>query len=207
MRGKRHLTGREEPIKGNFGKRLTNEAKKQGIPIEEQERTLREAEQQTLLQEDGMTTPGVQGDKMLCKFIKPHFEMDEDDRLVSLEFSIALSNAHKCLVDDEVLDAWKFIASSHVKRVVGIDIRPQTVDVFLAPDMDSELHLTSAMVTQATISTVEKTGDGKEETITRLQFRLKADLMKNVIQFATSHYGDQVWIKMKLAQGVLAETA
>lgn len=182
---------------GDFRNRVVDEAKKEGLELE------RSVEQQKLL-DDEAPAPSVQGGKMLAKYVKPVFSMENEDRVVELEFSISLSDAHKDLLDEGVLTAWKFIERNHPKRIIGIEIPHQTVDLFLAPDDSAELHLTAAEVRQVKLSSVEKTGDGKIEKIMRLQFRLLAELSKNVTLFATTQYGNALWIKMEPAQGVLA---
>lgn len=197
MRGKA-----AESRPGDFGKRAVVEAKKQGVAIEGESMSL--AEQQRLLEKDGAPAPSVQNGAMLSKFVRPHFDMEKDKRFVALEFSIALSDAHKSLIDSEVLDAWKFIDRHHPKGIIGIEIPPQTIDLYLAPDDDAELHLTSADITAAKLSLVERNGDGKTEKVTRLQFRVVSEISKNIAAFAVANYGVAVWIKMQAAQGVLA---
>lgn len=204
MKGKKHLAGREETEAGpgNFSGRAVEEARQQGVEVE----SVSGAEQEKLLSDldDNAPNPSIQGDKMLAKFVRPHFDMEEDDRIIELEFSIALSDAHRALVDSEILAGWEFIEKHNPKGVFGIDVPPQTIDLFLSPNEDAELHLTAAEVTQAKLSLVEKTGDGKTEKIMRLQFRLVTELMKNITTFATTQYGNAVWIRMGAAQGVLA---
>ena len=205
MKKLKHLAGREEPVGRKFGQRVVNEAKKQGVPIEGQ--SLSAAEQQRLLAEDGAPSPLVQGDKFLARFVKPVFEKDEDDRFVELEFSVALSDAHKELVESQVLNAWKYLERNHAKSVVGIEIPNQTVDLHLAPDTEAELHLSNLQVRKVTLSRVEASGEGKAQEIMRLQFRLVADATKNVVSFATGYFSEAVWLRMSAAQGVLAEAS
>ncbi|HVB59122.1 MAG TPA: hypothetical protein VNE63_22165 [Candidatus Acidoferrales bacterium] len=206
VRGKSHLVGREERPTGKYGKRLVEEAARQGVETEGE--SLSMAEQQKLLEDDGIPTPSVQGDKILAKYVKPHFERGEDDKIfVSLEFSIALGDAHKKILDPEILDAWKFIERKHNTNLGGIPVPAQTIDLYLAPDMDSELHLTAAEISSARLSHVEKTVDGKTEKITRLQFRVVSEITKSLTNFATTQVANPIWIRMQAAQGALAESA
>jgi hypothetical protein len=214
MRGKKHLAGREErpkpkdKKKASFGKRAVAAAEKEGIEVSEsplaehdrQERLLADAE-------EGLPMTGIQGDKILVKFVKPHFQMVKDDRFVELEFSIALTDEHRDLMDEKILTAWDFIKENHLKSVIGVPVPPQTVDLYLSPSEKRELHLTGAEVTEAKLSLVERTGDGKTEKIMRLQFRVVSDPTKDVREFATTKYGNTIWLKMQPTQGVLAEAS
>lgn len=208
MKGKPHLAGREtKEDQKSFGERAVEEAHKEGVPVEG--KSLSMQEQEKMLLDDGAPTPSVQGRKMLSKYIRPHFEMDKDgERSVELEFSIALADAHKKIIDPEVLDSWKFMEkkakSDSRLSIAGITMPPQTIDVYFASDSDeSLLHLSAAEVTTAKLSVVEKTGDGKTEKVTRLQFRVAAELSKGVTKFATEQFGNPLWIEMAAAQGSL----
>jgi hypothetical protein len=197
MKGKRGPNG--------FGGKLVDEATKQGLKPEGE--SVREAEQQELLKREEVPVPSVQGDKYLTRFVKCIFDTRNEERIVEMEYSVALCDQHKDLVDVNILNAWKYLERNHAKGVVDIEIPNQTVDLYLAPDDSSELHLSAAQVRHVKLTTVEKKGDGKAEEIMRLSFRIVSEAMKNATAFAIANYSNQIWIRMQAAQGELRATA
>ena len=141
---------------------------------------------------------------MLANYVRPHFNQDEEDRYVELEFSFALTGDHRGKLARAVEDSWNFLeryASEDHTQVRNFPIEPQTVDIHLAAD-DEEvaLHLSGVPVTRASLAIVEETGKGAKTKMTRFSFRLRSEHTKRVIDFATSQYGNQVWLAMSETQ-------
>jgi hypothetical protein len=196
--------------KKKFGKRLADEAKKQGMATEgmslaEQEEQLRQA---SLLPADGsapLKPPTVLEGKMMENFVGPHYALIEGERYVDLEFSFPLTPEHKGMMPRSVEEAWNFLERNGSTKVLGIEIGDQTLDVFLAPDHEKELHLTAVPVTKASLAIVEQTGKGTATKEVRFIFRVRAEIGRNVCTFADWQFGNVVWIEMDDTQGTLTE--
>jgi len=218
MKGKRGPRPERGP--GKFAERATKAAKDAGLKVEkpksmtmaDQEAAIEEAHgKQALLPDVGenpIPPATVRGELMLANYVRPVFGQDEESRFVDLEFSFALTPDHKPLMPGSVNDSWRFLErhTADGTKVMNIDIEPQTVDIHLAAD-DKEvaLHLSGVPVTRASLAIVEETGKGATTKKTRFSFRLRSELTKAVIAFATSQYGNQVWLAMSETQGRLGE--
>ncbi len=188
---------------GNFKSRAVAEAKKQGLdPVEDFDTPVR---QQPLI--PGTDKPAipsaVRGRMMMCTYVKPHYALTKDDRLVGLEISFPLTDEHRDLLPKSVCDEWNHLKRSSSKRIVNIDVPAQTVEIRFAPDDDVELSLSGAMIARATLSVIQEKGTGAAKKVIRFSFQIISDVMKNVCTFADNQFGKVVWIQMANTQGEL----
>src|SRR5207253_546195 len=120
MKGKSVLAGRPLDPEEDFDK-----------PVKAEQAKLPGTEQS----ENGEPPVSVRGKMMLAKYVRPHYEKDENDVYsVSLEFSFPLTKEHESLLPAEVLTLWKVIKKGSSKKIVDIDVDPHSVDIHLAPD-------------------------------------------------------------------------
>lgn len=200
----------EAPKGKKFQKRLTDEAKKQGVATE----GMSLAEQETALQQASLIAAGdsplkpmaVRQGKMLATYVAPRYGQKENgDRFVDLEFSFPLTDEHEGHVPRSVWH-WRgqILDGAGSPKIVGIEVRDQTIDVYLAPDdKDVELHLSACPVRNASLAIIEQTGKGAATKEVRFSFRVRAELSKNVCLFADWSFGNAVWITMDDAQAQL----
>ena len=159
----------------------------------------------------GITTeeqPGpitVVNGRVLAEFVKPHFSRDQnDDRYISLEFAVKLTEAHTTILPRKVLDAWTFVAEGGGEGVRNIPVKPQTVYIHATSDSkEEELLLVGTVVESAKVDIVEERGKGEAVKITRYSFRLLTERLKNVVTFACWQDGKSFWLDMKPTQASL----
>ena len=187
---------------GGFGRRVTHAAKEAGQLSDGP--TTKQAEQQELLKQDVPVVPMIVGDKYCVRFVKEAgFKKVEDERMVGLDFSTALTPGHDDLLDSNILAAVKFLRKSHVGYCGDIEIPNQTIEISLASDMDPVLKLVAAEATNVCVDHVTEKGSGKENRVLRLSWRVMTEASEEVVEFIRTHFDDSVWIEMHPAQGVL----
>lgn len=148
----------------------------------------------------------------LSHFIKPHFERDKEDHaFVAFEVSFPLTEEHAAKskshpLPEKIYDAWDAVQEHGFKRVDILGVELQNVELMLVPDSaDSGLKITGAEIEKASISSVLEKGIGEEKEVIRLHFRIKTELDKETGRFASTHFGHQVWVRMRNQQGRLIE--
>jgi len=144
----------------------------------------------------------VQNGRMLATYVGLGLERDKDGgKLVHLDFSFPLEDAHDGHIPRRVKDAWEWLKLSGNKAVQIIGIPAVTLDVFLDPrEKKSELHLLGAEFSKAIISLIEEVGKGKAKMVTRFAFRLRVGRSAKVIDFAAWRDGEEFWLKMPVTQ-------
>jgi hypothetical protein len=151
----------------------------------------------------------IRDGKMLCSFVKPHFEKEEDgDRYVGFEFSFPLTPAHEESghLPAEVMREWDHMKNGNSSVTVvrfGIS-EPQTVAIGLVPgDATNDLILVAAAIENPTLAYVNESGSGKRNKVIRFSFRAVVDQNETIARFAVDHHGDDVWISLQRTQGSL----
>ena len=144
----------------------------------------------------------VQNGRMLATYVGLGLERDKDnEKLVHLDFSFPLEEAHNGHIPKKVKDAWLWLKESGNEYVRVSDIPPITLDVFLDPKARSgELHLVGAEFTKAVVQVIEETGKGAVKLVTRFAFRLRVERDKDVINWAAWNDSESIWLKMPATQ-------
>jgi len=147
----------------------------------------------------------VRNNKLLCEFVRPHFERDSDGaRSVGFEFSFPLVTAHQDYLPREILMEWDHLRQGNASLVKCRGVRPQNVTIGLVPDdPDNDLILVAARIERPVLAEVEEKGSGKKSKVIRLTFRAVVDQIDAVARFAVDHHGDVVWISLETTQGSL----
>lgn len=140
--------------------------------------------------------------RILADYVKPVFTRDtNDDRYISLEFSVKLTEAHRTILPRKVLDAWAFVADEGGDGVKNIPIKPQTVRIYSTSDeKDEDLLLVGATIEHAKVDIVEERGSGEAVKCTRYTFRVLQERTKNLVNFACWKDGQAVWLGMQTTQ-------
>lgn len=196
-----------------FREQVAKEAKKQGLKMEkpesvtmaDQEDALAEASgQQELLgkKELPIKPKAVRDEQMMANYVKPHYFLAKEQRLIGLEISFPLTDDHKSVLPKAVCDEWQHLKRSSSTRVC-LDVPPQTVDIRFAPDHDVELHIIGAQIHRATLSVIQEKGTGAAKKVVRFSFRIVSEVMKNISTFADNEFGKVVWIEMGPTQAEL----
>ena len=211
-KGKKTLVGREtkesvkESVVGRkYGKRLVDEAKRQGLdPVADFENPVKREPEQTALIESPLPPSVVRGKKILANYVRPHYLLSEDQRVIELEFSFALTDEHKKVIPPIVRREWEHLSSNSSQKIMGIQIEPQTIELFMAPDMEPELHLTGVSVVKAALALIEESGSGAVKKITRFSFRAVVPADETTYwPFVNGQYGQEVWLSIEQTQGSL----
>jgi hypothetical protein len=177
-------------------------------PIEDFETPTRRAPKQgELLQAPAAPPqPRIQDGKCVVHFVKFSFDRDKNRKAIALmDFSLELDEAHAGHFPREVEDSWRYLKKGNVKRIDANGIPPQNVEIATAPDGKADLDLTAATIAKATVSLIVQKGKGKAQKITRLMFRVLADVDKEVAHFCENSYDEPVWIEMQETQARLGE--
>lgn len=149
----------------------------------------------------------VQNGRLLATYVGLGLERDKDnEKLVHLDFSFPLEEAHDGFIPKRVAEAWAWLKSSGNKAVQIIGIPAVTLGVYLDPkEKNPELHLVGAEFSKAVIQLIEEVGKGKAKTVTRFAFRLRVERDKDVIAFAAWRDGEEFWLRMLTTQKSLEE--
>lgn len=152
--------------------------------------------------EEAVRPIAVQNGRMLATYIGLGLERDKNnEKLVHLDFSFPLEDAHNGFIPKKVKEAWTFLKDSDNKMIWIKGIPPITLGVFVDPKAKKpELHLIGAEFTKAVIQVVEETGKGKIVMVTRFAFRVRASRHASVIDFAAWRDGETFWIVMPQTQ-------
>lgn len=152
--------------------------------------------------EEATRPVAVQNGRMLATYVGLGLERDKNnEKLVHLDFSFALEDAHNGFIPKKVKEAWKFLKDSDNKLIWIKGIPPITLGVFMDPKAKKpELHLIAAEFTKAVIQIVEETGKGKIVMVTRFAFRVRASRHASVMDFAAWRDGESFWIVMPQTQ-------
>jgi len=179
-----------------------------GGTTHEEEAAAEEEEEPEQLELGGVAidTPQViRNGKMLCEFVRPHFERAEDgSRFVGFEFSSPLIEAHKDVLPPEVVREWDHMREGNVSYVKVESVEAQTIAIGIVPDDEvNDLLLISAIIQRPILAKIEEKGSGKKQRVIRFSFRAVVDQTDTIAQFAVEHHGDAVWISIRKPQGEL----
>jgi hypothetical protein len=200
------LVGRDTAKRGpgKFKERVKAEAKKQGVPIDEQVKNFEDTQAKLPGTEDVVVRPkAVQDGCLMADYVRPHYGMEEGNRFIELEFSFPLEQAHRGYLPKSVEECWTFINKKRADKVDKIEVGDQTIDIHLVPDDKAILHLSAVPVTRASLSLVEATGSGAAEKVIRYLFRVRVENTNDNQYFADNYYGANVWLECGDAQGEL----
>lgn len=160
--------------------------------------TAKQIEHPALLakEKDAARPKAVQNGRLLATYTGLGLERDKDnEKLVHLDFSFPLEDAHNGFIPDKAKHAWTYLKESGDKLVQVRGIPPCTLDVFIDPkETKPMLHLVGATFSKAVVSIVEEVGKGKAKEVTRFAFRLLVDRDIEVIDFAAWNDGQEFWI-------------
>lgn len=149
--------------------------------------------------------PAVQGNKILAHFIRPHFRKTKaGERLIALELSFPLTDAHEEFIPKAVRDGWKFMAKKGNKRLDIVDVPNQFARFYLASDDKSEaLILPVSQITHVSLAVVKQTGTGAATKVIRFSFRLEVKMSAEVGRFADANFDESFWLEMAETQETL----
>lgn len=144
----------------------------------------------------------VQNGRMLATYVGLGLERDKDnEKLVHLDFSFPLEDAHDGFIPKKVKEAWLWLKDSGNTLVKVGDVPPVTLDIYLDPkEKKSELHVTGAEFSRAIVQVVEEVGKGQVKLVTRFAFRLRIERTKQVIDWAAWNDSESFWLKMPATQ-------
>lgn len=157
--------------------------------------------------EEAARPVAVQNGRMLATYVGLGLERDKNnEKLVHLDFSFPLEDAHDGYIPKKVKEAWLWLKNAENKAVQIIGIPPVTLDVFLDPKAKrAELHLPGAGFSKAVISLIEEVGKGKAKMVTRFSFRLLTQRSPSVMEFAAWRDGEEFWLQMESTQKSIGE--
>lgn len=197
----KQLAGREtEPVRRQASQRSTSagRSKPEAQPAEQVTAAELRANNPTA-EMPSMVRNGL----MAVTYLRPHFDVDKDERTCSLEFSVELTADHEGVIPKRMAEGWEDVEHRGYKRIDVPGVPMQLVDIRLAPDdKKSDLHL-NGVVEKVSISKIEDKGTGESKDVVRLSFRTMFDLTQTVEQFACRHFGKTVWIRLAPVQGEL----
>jgi len=136
-----------------------------------------------------------------------HLERDKNnEKLICLDFSFPLEEAHNGYLPGKVKAAWDFLKESENKLIQVQGIPAVTLDLYLDPkEKKAELHLRGAEFSRAVIQLIEEVGKGKAKMVTRFSFRLRVERDKDTVNFAAWSDGQEYWLKMPATQKSIGE--
>jgi hypothetical protein len=145
-------------------------------------------------------SPAIQHGKMAAHFVKYVPDRTKNrDRIVFLDFSLELEDAHAGRLPREIEDAWKDLKNGSIKRIDPNGIGSQNLAISLVPDGQVDLQIVAA-VPKASISRITAKGKGKERKITRLQMRFLTSFTKDVEEFCANAYDETTWLTIEESQ-------
>lgn len=145
-------------------------------------------------------TPAIQHGKMGVHFVRFVPDRSKDhNRVVFLDFSLELEDAHKGRLPKEIEDAWDDLKRGSVKRIDPDGIGSQNLSLFLVPDGKVDLEVVAA-VSKASISRVTAKGKGKTRKTTRLQIRFLTSYTDDVQRFCVNAYDETIWTTFEASQ-------
>ena len=145
-------------------------------------------------------SPAIQHGKMAAHFVKYVPDRTKNrDRIVFLDFSLELEDAHSGKLPREIEDAWKDLKNGSIKRIDPNGIGSQNLSISLVPDGKVDLEVVAA-VPKASISRITAKGKGKERKITRLQVRFLTSFTKDVEVFCSNAYDETTWLQIEESQ-------
>jgi hypothetical protein len=152
--------------------------------------------------QDAVRPVAVQNGRFLATYIGCKLERDKDqEKLVHLQFSIALQTEHDGYLPKKVKLAWDYLIQSHDKLVQVAEIPAVTLDLYVdTRDRKPLLHLVGAEFSKAIVGIFEETGKGKLNKVTRFAFRLLVERDEKTMHFAAWNDGEQFWITMPPTQ-------
>lgn len=151
----------------------------------------------------------VQGNKILAKYVRPHYSRHDGEYQLGMEFSYPLGPEHNDLIPATVRRMWKVIRDVGNRRTVDIPVAPHSVHIHFAPDDKPYLSLLFADIQNATLAMVEETGSGASRDVIRYTFRVvvfsDGPAASEIREFADCHFDKSVWIEMTECQRTIPE--
>lgn len=147
----------------------------------------------------------IQNDRMAATFLTMTISRDkEDDPLVSLSFSMVLTDKHDEFTPEKVAIARRWLLEQDNKGEMLQNIPSQTVDVFDEPKAKKPIfHLVGATVSNARVEMVEETGKGQSKKVIRFKWSLTTERDDDVKEFGWENDQRQFWLEMKDTQATL----
>lgn len=139
---------------------------------------------------------------MSVNFVKPHLDVDKDNRTAALEFSLELTDEHRSLLPKKVVEEWDHIKQGNNELLDVVGVGAQHAEISLSPDEEVDLE-ENVPIERIRLQVIEAKGTGDAKDIIRLSFRLVCDLTQNVERFACRNFGKTVWLKLQACQGEL----
>lgn len=167
----------------------------------------RKPKQQELLQPPpAETLPStIQNGKMAAHFVRYVPDRSKDrNRVVFLDFSLELEEAHKGRLPKAVEDGWNDLKRGSVKRIDPDGIGSQNLCLSLVPDGKVDLEVVAA-VPKASISRITAKGKGKDRKVTRLQLRFLTSFTADVEHFCGQAFDETVWLDVEESQRSFGE--
>jgi hypothetical protein len=199
-----------------FKEKLVDEANKEGIPLEkpasvveadkkEAAETKEKAKNLFVNDEENAPEPdAVRDGHFLANYVRPHYDTDEDTRIVGLEFSFPLTDLHRGKLPAHVSRAWSYLSESgeNTIKLSQDNIEPQCVYVRLDPSKkESLLYLRESKIRSAVLSRITEKGSGATKHPIRYSFQVVANVSDTVCRFADNQYGNVLWIDISNSQG------
>lgn len=135
--------------------------------------------------EEAVRPSAVQNGRLLATYVGLGLERNKDQKLVHLDFSFPLEDAHDGYIPKKVKAALEWLKEQDNKAVQITGLPAVTLDVYDSPaSKKATLHLIGAEFTRAIISVIEEVGKGKAKLVWRFSFRLRVERDEKVIGFA-----------------------
>lgn len=140
--------------------------------------------------------------RMVVTYNNLSLSRDKDgEKLVTLEFSQALTADHSDYVPAKVHAAYSWLLRNDNKLIEVNHVPDQTIDVYADPkEKKPILHLVGAAVTRAKVEVIEESGKGKSKKVVRCKFLFRVERDDKVIDFAAWNDDQQFWITMVQTQ-------
>lgn len=170
-------------------------------PVEDFETPLKKKpEQAELVATTRPQTSVVQHGKMAAHFVKYVPDRTKNrDKVVFLDFSLELEDAHMGKLPKEIEDAWKDLKVGSIKRIDPNGIGSQNLSVSLVPDGAVDLEVVCALP-KASITRITAKGKGKDRKVTQLQMRFLTNFTKDVEHFCSNAYDETTWLVIEESQ-------
>jgi len=150
--------------------------------------------------------PAIQHGKIAMHFVGYKAKRSKDrDKIVNMDFSLELTDAHRKHIPREIEDAWHELENNQYRSVEPNGSAEHNLALYLASDQEEPDLATVATLSKAVVSRIQERGKGEARKITRLVMRFVTELTKDVDHFCVNAYDETVYAKIEAAQRSFGE--
>jgi hypothetical protein len=149
------------------------------------------------------TPKQIQNGFGLVSFVRAIFDRDkDDDSYLVFELSFPLTEEHEKYIPAKALKAWKALKACDLNSLEVKNIPLHEINLSPSPEGDEELSFgtSSVSIEKLRLTNVVEKGTGKKREYVRLSFRLRFELEKDAVEFASVHFGRPIWLRWKQLQ-------